>query len=56
VDTGAIRDDVVGLGSHKWLTDVGGSLKLKALGLGVALSYGKDLRTGNNAFYAMLLR
>jgi hypothetical protein len=56
VDTGAIRDDVVGLGSHKWLTDVGGSLKLKALGLGVALSYGKDLRMGNNAFYAMLLR
>jgi tetratricopeptide (TPR) repeat protein len=56
VDTGAIRNDVVGLGSHKWLTDVGGSLKLKALGLGVALSYGKDLRMGNNAFYAMLLR
>lgn len=56
VDTGAIRDDVAGLGSHKWLTDVGGSLKLKALGFGVALSYGKDLRSGNNAFYATLLR
>jgi tetratricopeptide (TPR) repeat protein len=56
VDTGAIRDDVAGLGSHKWLTDVGGSLKLKALGFGIALSYGKDLRTGNNAFYATLLR
>ena len=56
VDTGAIRDDVAGLGSHKWLTDVGGSLKLKALGFGMALSYGKDLRSGNNAFYVTLLR
>jgi tetratricopeptide (TPR) repeat protein len=56
VDTGAIRDDLAGLGSHKWLTDVGASLKLKALGFGVALSYGKDLRSGNNAFYATLLR
>lgn len=56
VDTGTIRDDVTGLGSHKWLTDVGASLKVKALGFGVALSYGKDLRAGNNAIYVTMLR
>ena len=56
VDTGTIRDDVAGLGSHKWLTDVGASLKVKAFGFGVALSYGKDLRSGNNAIYVTLLR
>lgn len=56
VDTGTIRDDVPGLGSHKWLTDVGASLKLKAFGFGAALSYGKDLRSGNNAIYITLLR
>jgi tetratricopeptide (TPR) repeat protein len=56
VDTGAIRDDVTGLGSHKWLTDVGASLKLKAFGFGAAVSYGKDLRSGNNAVYVTLLR
>ncbi|HEY1802201.1 MAG TPA: tetratricopeptide repeat protein [Terriglobales bacterium] len=56
VDTGTIRDDVAGLGSHKWLTDVGASLKMKAFGFGVALSYGKDLRSGNNAIYFTMLR
>jgi tetratricopeptide (TPR) repeat protein len=56
VDTGTIRDDVAGLGSHKWLTDVGASLKVKAFGFGVALSYGKDLRSGNNAIYVTMLR
>lgn len=56
VDTGRISDDVVGLGSHKWLTDVGASLKVKAFGFGVALSYGKDLRSGNNAIYVTMLR
>jgi tetratricopeptide (TPR) repeat protein len=56
VDTGTIRDDVVGLGSHKWLTDIGASLKVKAFGFGVALSCGKDLRSGNNAIYVTMLR
>ncbi len=39
------------LGPHKWLFDIGPQAKLKVLGVGVVLLYGKDLRTGNNAFY-----
>jgi tetratricopeptide (TPR) repeat protein len=56
VDTGRITDPEAGLGSHQWLWDVGAQAKLKVLGVGVAFTYGKDLRTGNNAFYATLLR
>ena len=56
VDTGKITDDVQSLGAHKWLWDVGAQAKLKAFGTGVAFSYGKDLRSGNNAFYVTLLR
>ena len=36
---------------HKWLFDLGPQAKLNVLGVGVVLLYGKDLRTGNNAFY-----
>jgi len=35
---------------HKWLFDTGPQAKLNVLGVGVVLLYGKDLRTGNNAF------
>ncbi len=31
-------------------------LKLRMLGVGAVLSYGKDLQTGNNAFYTTLDR
>ena len=51
LDTGRIGDSSPGLGSHKWLWDVGAQAKVRVLGLGVALSYGKDLRSGNDAFY-----
>jgi tetratricopeptide (TPR) repeat protein len=44
------------LGSQKWLFDTGAQAKLKVLGVGVVLIYGKDLRTGNNAFYATVGR
>jgi hypothetical protein len=56
VDTGTIKSAGALLGSQKWLTDTGAEAKLRVLGVGVALVYGKDLRTGNNAFYATLLR
>jgi tetratricopeptide (TPR) repeat protein len=56
LDTGKITDPLPGLGSHKWLWDTGGQVKVIAFGFGVALSYGKDLRSGNNAFYISLLR
>lgn len=56
VDTGKITGPGGALGSQKWLTDTGAEAKLRILGVGVALAYGKDLRTGNNAFYVTLAR
>lgn len=52
LDTGKILDSSSTLGPHKWLFDTGPQAKLNVLGVGVVLLYGKDLRTGNNAFYA----
>jgi tetratricopeptide (TPR) repeat protein len=52
LDTGKILDSSQTLGPHKWLFDTGPQAKLNVLGVGVVLLYGKDLRTGNNAFYA----
>jgi Tetratricopeptide repeat len=52
LDTGKILDSSTTLGPHKWLFDTGPQAKLNVLGVGVVLLYGKDLRTGNNAFYA----
>ena len=54
IDTGKITDPVANLGSQKWLVDTGGELKIRVLGVGAAFTYGKDLRTGNNAFYVTL--
>ncbi len=51
LDTGKILDSTSTLGPHKWLFDIGPQAKLKVLGVGLVLLYGKDLRTGNNAFY-----
>jgi Tetratricopeptide repeat len=56
VDTGKMTDTEFGAGTQKWLWDTGVEGKLKVLGVGVALVYGKDLRTGNNAFYVTLGR
>jgi hypothetical protein len=54
-DIGKITDPGTTLGSHQWLFDTGAQLKLHVLGAGLALSYGKDLRTGNNALYVRLI-
>ena len=51
LDTGKILDSSSNLGPHRWLFDLGPQAKLNVLGVGVVLLYGKDLRTGNNAFY-----
>ena len=56
VDTGKVTDSLPGLGSHKWLWDAGGQVKVRMLGFGVVLSYGKDLRSGNNAWWVSMLR
>ncbi len=56
LDTGKIADSSSGLGSRKWLWDTGVQAKVRALGVGIIFSYGKDLRSGNNAFYASVGR
>jgi hypothetical protein len=54
VDTGKITDSSAGLGSHKWLWDLGVEAKVRVFGVGVVFSFGKDLRSGNNAFYVSM--
>ena len=54
LDTGKITDASAGLGSQKWLWDLGAQAKVRVFGVGVAFSYGKDLRSGNNAFYVSM--
>jgi hypothetical protein len=51
LDTGKILDSSPSQGSQRWLWDVGGQAKVRVLGLEIAFSYGKDLRSGNDAFY-----
>lgn len=56
LDTGKITDPADNAGSQSlasatWLWDAGAQAKLRVLGVGVTFVYGKDLRTGNNAFY-----
>jgi hypothetical protein len=56
LDSGKITDPASGLGSQTWLWDLGAQAKVRALGVGVVFSYGKDLRSGNNAFYLRFTR
>jgi tetratricopeptide (TPR) repeat protein len=56
LDSGKITDSNSGLGSQTWLWDLGAQAKVRALGVGVVFSYGKDLRSGNNAFYLRFSR
>jgi hypothetical protein len=51
LDSGKITDPTGTLGSPKWLWDTGAQAKVRVLGVGMTFVYGKDLRTGNNAFY-----
>lgn len=43
-----------GLTPHEWLYSAGGQVKLTVFGVGAVITYGRDLRTGNNAFFATL--
>ena len=45
-----------GLGSGKWLYDTGAQAKFRVLGVRIVFVYGKDLRSGRNAFYVMTRR
>ena len=51
LDSGKITDSSAHLGSRTWLWDTGLQAKLRVLGVGLVFVYGKDLRSGNNAFY-----
>jgi tetratricopeptide (TPR) repeat protein len=56
LDSGKITDLSSGPASQTWLWDLGAQAKVRALGAGFVLSYGKDLRSGNNAFYLRFTR
>jgi hypothetical protein len=49
IDSGTLSGPTPALGSHQWLFDTGAQLETKFFGVGVALAYGRDLRSGNNA-------
>jgi tetratricopeptide (TPR) repeat protein len=51
LDSGTVSGSAPELGSHRYLWDVGLQLKLRVLGQNLTFSWGKDLRTGNNAWY-----
>ena len=53
LDIGKSTDSLAGLGSRGWLWDTGVQAKVRVLGVGFVVVYGKDLRSGNNAFYLM---
>ena len=44
-------DSSMGLGTGKWCWDTGVQVKFRVLGAGIVFIYGKDLRSGHNAFY-----
>lgn len=49
-------DSSLGLGTRKWCWDTGVQVKFRVLGVGLALIYGKDLRSGKNSLYVADLR
>lgn len=50
-DIGRMGAPTSGLSTNQWLFDTGIEAKLTVLGTNVVLTWGRDLRTGNNAFY-----
>ncbi len=56
IDTGKVFDALATPESGKWLVDAGADVKVSAFGFGMNVSYGRDFRLGNNAFYVTLLR
>ena len=57
VDSGRAYANSQGFGSQQWLWDTGAQCKLRTLaGVTFVFSYGKDLRSGHNAFYTMVTR
>jgi hypothetical protein len=55
-DIGKITDPGTQLGSRQWLFDTGAQARVRVFSSGLVFSYGKDLHTGNNAFYVTLIQ
>jgi tetratricopeptide (TPR) repeat protein len=55
LDIGRMGAPTTGLSTEEWLFDTGVEAKLTVLGTSVVLSYGRDLRSGNNAFYGTVV-
>jgi len=53
-DIGRMGAPVAGLATQQWMFDTGAQARLTVLGASVIFTYGRDLRTGANAFYATL--
>jgi tetratricopeptide (TPR) repeat protein len=51
LDIARVAAPTSGLAPRRWFFDIGAEVKLTVLGTGVVLTYGHDLRSGNNAFY-----
>jgi tetratricopeptide (TPR) repeat protein len=56
LDIAKVSAPTTGLSTRQWLFDAGIEAKLTVFRTSVVLSYGRDLRTGNNAFYGTLAR
>lgn len=50
-DVGRMGAPTAGLSSNQWFFDTGVEAKVTVLGTNVVLTWGRDLRTGNNAFF-----
>lgn len=56
LDIGRISNPSSMPGSGLWLHDTGAQVKLRILGSGFVFSWGRDLRSANNAFYVTILQ
>ncbi len=56
LDIGRMGAPTSGLTTSQWLFDGGVEARLSALGVNVVFTYGRDLRSGTNAFYGTLGR
>ena len=56
LDIGKMGAPTSGLSTRQWMVDTGAEAKLSVLGTSIILTYGRDLRSGANAFYATLAR
>jgi hypothetical protein len=54
LDIGRAAAPASGLAPPRWLFSAGAELKVTVLGVGAVFTYGRDLRTGTNAFFATL--